>query len=132
MNDLSSNPELPIKAAKTSVLSEAHNDRNSLTVVTDAAARLHHAMGDPVPKGVLGFFAELWAVVVSFAKSIWRSITTAWQPSNYLALIFIFLAGVLLSDLAMSYVRIFSSIIVILVGAIVTTMLVKNSTNRPS
>ena len=36
MNDLSSNPELPIKAAKTSVLSEAHNDRNSLTVVTDA------------------------------------------------------------------------------------------------
>lgn len=132
MNDLSSNSDLTLKAARAGALSEAQIDRNSLAVVTDAAARLHHAMGDPVPKGVLGFFAEFWAVVVSFVQSIWRSITTAWQPANYLALVFFFLAGVLLSDLAMSYVRIFSSIIVILVGAIVTTMLVKNSNSRQS
>jgi uncharacterized membrane protein YfhO len=130
MNDLSSNPDLPMKAARPGALSEAQIDRNSLTVVTEAAARLHHAMGDPVPKGVLGFFAELWAVVVSFVQSVWRSITTSWQPANYLALVFIFLAGVMLSDLAMRYVRVFSSIIVILIGIIVTTMLVKNSNSR--
>ncbi len=100
---------------------------NSLKVVVGAAAQLHHALGDPVPQSALGFVAQFWAIVVSMAKTIWRSVVTAWQPANYFALAFFFIAGVFLSDFAMQYVRLFSAIIVVLVGVLFIMVLMKRN-----
>ena len=101
---------------------------NAITVAT-AAAQLNHALGDPVPEKAIGFFAGLWAFVVSFAKTLWESILSAWKPANYLALMTFFLAGVALSDFTLRYVRVFSVLAVVLIGLLFISMVMKK-TNR--
>lgn len=123
MNDVSSNPDLTVPSSVHS-----SSNSNSAKAAADAAAKLHRALGDPLPQSALGFFGDLWAVIVSIAHTIWRSIQSAWQPDNYVALACFFGAGVLFSDFAMRYVRFFSALGVILLGFVLIMTLMKRNT----
>jgi hypothetical protein len=112
-------PETSVALEKgSSSIGELSTSRNPLTVA-HAAASLNSALGSPVSDKAVGFFAELWAFVVAFATALWRSVTTAWKPGNYLALISFFVAGVLFAEMIGRYVRAFSAIAVVVIGVLV-------------